>query len=138
MASLASGLIELVATYNIAGLGGASPRVARDRAGDSAVYPLLTFVDPISSVPVLSGNGQTMARTRRVQFDLWQNRASEDYSLVSDLVKALDGKQFSGTFADTGDGAKVLRTRVADFRRVYDPMPDLVHHVIDVMVTHMS
>lgn len=134
--TIAGAIITALAGKNIVALGGATPRIGRDIAGDNAAFPFVTFLDPVSSVIALQGSRKTIARTRRMQWDLWQKRADENDSLLRDLVQGLDLLAVTGPFTDIATSDTVFRVRVQTFRRMYDPKPEIVHHAIDVLVTH--
>ena len=74
------------------------------------------------------GDGVVATRRRLVQFDLWQDRASEDTSLIDTMVAALDG---IGAF---DSGTFVYRLRVTDIQRLVSLEDNVVHHALSLDV----
>ena len=138
MATVAEKITELIAQENIASIGGARPRIGRDFAGDNARFPYITYSDSITNVPELMGDGQTMARRRRQQWDVWQKYREEDDFLVGQLIELLDGAKLVGPFSDAPGAKSTMRMRVIDSHRVFDPGNDVVHTWIDVWVTYLA
>lgn len=111
--------------------GAVSGRVFRDRAPDSPTFPYITFLDPISLVPGMTGDGVVLTRERQVQVDLWQKTREESDPLLARVVSLVDDADL-----DTGDGRKVFRTRMTSLQRVEDPDPGIVHHALTLTVRH--
>jgi hypothetical protein len=104
-------------------------KVWRDRAPDGAAYPYVTFVEPVSDAPALSGDREVLARRMMVQVDLWQSAPAEQPALLSDLLDAIDGVRLS---ADR----RTWLCRVVDIQRLVEPDAAVVHHAFTVIVTH--
>lgn len=136
MGTIAAAVIAAFVTADIEELGGAQPRIGRDFAGDNAAYPFMTFVDPISSANVLMGDRRTWARERRQQWDLWQARDGEVFTLPETICGVLDNFKPTGTFEDLPAGSIIYRFRVVNLSRFYEEREEIVHHAIDVIVTH--
>lgn len=105
-------------------------RVFRDSAPDSVTYPMAIFTDGMSDSPVLIGDEVTVAKQRQSQVSLWQKQGKEDYALIGQIERALDGARFTAL-----NGA-VYRVRVRDTQRVPQPEQNLVHHAITVAIWH--
>lgn len=110
-----------------------SGRVFRDRAPDGCTFPYVTFTDPLSLVPDLSGDGAVLMRERQVSFDLWQKVREEDDQLLVALADAVDG-----VWVDLGDGRKAVRTRMTSLQRLSDPDALVVHHALTLTVKHQG
>lgn len=104
-------------------------RVFRDNAPAGATLPYVTFRDPMSDAPSISGDGRTLIRSRMMSWDLWQRAAAESDVLLEQLEAALDGVRLP-----------LLRfaspTRLVGTARVPDPEGLLVHHALTVTVQH--
>lgn len=94
---------------------------------DEVEFPYSTFLDPISEVPLLTGDTRTLAGRRLAQVDVWQREESFDPTLVDDLIAALDGQQVSGG----------IRVRVTDVQQVPDEEDDIVHHSLTVSTARL-
>lgn len=94
---------------------------------DNAAFPYASFLDPVSDAPALSGDGQTLARRRLTQVDVWQTEEAFDPALVDAIVTALDGVKIASGF----------RLRVTDVNLVPEP-DDVIHHALTVSVARLS
>jgi hypothetical protein len=111
--------------------GGVNARVFRDSAPDGATFPYVTYLDPISTVPRVTGDGRVLLRDTQVQFSLWQKVREEDDALLPGLVEALEG---AALVVDSG--RKLFPARVSSIVRVTDPDALVVHHALTVGVNH--
>lgn len=107
-------------------------RVWRGRAPDGATLPYSTFLDPVSLVPGMVGDGEVLTRDRQVQFDLWQKAREESDALLVAFCALLDGADL----VDPDTPRKVWRTRMTSLQRLDDPDALLVHHAVTLTVRH--
>jgi hypothetical protein len=113
----------------IVATGVVGERVWHGRPAEREVLPYVTYFGPVSMVPGLRGDAQTMSRRREVQVDLWEDRGVpvEQVDAAFDtLVSALDGARLDGTF----------RCRVTQAREL--PDPEVIHHSMSVVVDHLT
>ena len=124
MSSIGGSIRTILVDAAISGVTG----IFRDFAPPSTEKPYITYSDELRNVPELIGDGFVKTRRRMVQFDLWQNRQSEDTSLIDAVVSALDG---AGQF---DDGTYVFRLRVSDIQRMVSLEDNVVHHALTLDV----
>lgn len=124
MASIGGSIRTVLLSANLPGVTG----IFRDFAPPNTAKPYITYSDELRNVPAMIGDGVVSARLRMVQFDLWQDRASEDTSLVDQMVTALDG---IGAF---DSGTFVFRLRVSDIQRLVSLEDNVVHHALTLDV----
>ena len=124
MSSIGGSIRTILEDAAISGITG----IFRDFAPPSTEKPYITYSDELRNVPELIGDGFVKTRKRMVQFDLWQNRQSEDTSLIDAVVSALDG---AGQF---DDGTYVFRLRVSDIQRMVSLEDNVVHHALTLDV----
>lgn len=124
MASIGGSIRTVLLSANLPGVTG----IFRDFAPPNTAKPYITYSDELRNVPAMIGDGVVSARLRMVQFDLWQDRASEDTSLVDQMVTALDG---IGAF---DSGTFVYRLRVSDIQRLVSLEDNVVHHALTLDV----
>jgi hypothetical protein len=79
----------------------------------------------------LLGDKRVLARTRQLRVNLWQIRASENVTLVDDVVSALDSINIVAN-------QTVLRVRVFDIQRLFDSEDDTILHAITLNVTQKA
>lgn len=114
---------EYVATLDtIPGLG---QKNYSDQAPEGAVLPYTVTLFDISEVPVLRGDGKTLAVTRLSQTDLWEARDAEDEVLRKAIWATLDGIELLDTF----------KLMVRSVIRVPDPNYNLTHRAFTVAAT---
>lgn len=91
---------------------------------DDAEFPYASFLDPVSTVPALTGDARTLADLRTLQVDLWQDKAAEIDGLPDLMVVTIDG-------AVAASGGHF---RVQDLALVPGPEDeaDIIHHAITV------
>ena len=114
-----------------ASIAGVSNRVFRDIAPPETQYPYITISDEITNQPSLLGDKRVLARTRQLRVNLWQIRASEDVTLVDDIVSTLDSVNIVANQI-------VLRVRVFDIQRLFDSEDDIILHAITLNVTQKA
>jgi len=102
-----------------------------DRAPDPQAYPYVVVIDPLSNVPLLTGDRKVTWRRRRVQVDLWQTVAAADDTTAPAIIAALDGATLS-----VAGGGKVIRCRYQTHRRLLDPIEAVLHTAVDLLVDH--
>lgn len=115
-------------------------RVARDLAPDNAVYPFITYKDPVASPPALLGDQKVMARRTRIQVDLWQNQdqmdqlgeTGEDDTIAPAILAALNGCDLN----QWNPPSRVQRCWVLDYHRLPDPEDKVVHVSFDIAIVH--
>lgn len=124
MASIGGSIRTVLLGSNLPGITG----IFRDFAPPNTQKPYITYYDELHNMPAMIGDGLVITRRRMVQFDLWQDRASENTSLVDLMVAALDGIGAidSGTF--------VYRLRVTDIQRMVSLEDNVVHHAVTLDV----
>lgn len=110
-----------------AALPGVGNNVFRDTPLEGQGLPYITFIDGISDVPSLSGDGRTMQRRRTLQIDLWMNgQFAEDLTLIDALVASVDGFK----------PGQYTRFKVTDVQRLYESDTQIVHYAVSVAVDH--
>lgn len=124
MASIGGSIRTVLLNAGLPGITG----IFRDFAPPNTAKPYITYSDELRNVPAMIGDGVVSTRLRMVQFDLWQDRASEDTSLVDQMVTALDG---IGAF---DSGTFVFRLRVSDIQRLVSLEDNVVHHALTLDV----
>lgn len=124
MASIGGSIRTVLINENLPGITG----IFRDFAPPNTAKPYITYSDELRNVPAMIGDGVVATRRRLVQFDLWQDRASEDTSLIDTMVAALDG---IGAF---DSGTFVYRLRVTDIQRLVSLEDNVVHHALSLDV----
>ena len=127
----------VVALIRGASLVGA--RVWGEDAPEGATLPYITVHGPISTVPRLRGDGQTLGSERLDQVDLWQERrhprggTAVDPTLAGRLILAMDGASLD---LDPAVG-KAFHCHVQDLQRVPEPdEANLTHHAITLSIKH--
>lgn len=113
-----------IKTVALPGIGG---NVFRDQAPEGLGLPYVTFIDGITDVLSLEGDGRGIMRRRTLQIDAWQNSSAEDLTLVDLLVGAVDGFK-PGAYT---------QFRVTDVQRIFEPATKIVHHAVTVQVNHI-
>lgn len=124
MASIGGSIRTVLLNASLPGITG----IFRDFAPPNTAKPYITYSDELRNVPAMIGDGVVATRLRMVQFDLWQDRASEDTSLVDQMVAALDG---IGAFDSS---TFVFRLRVSDIQRLVSLEDNVVHHALTLDV----
>lgn len=124
MASIGGSIRSVLINANLPGITG----IFRDFAPPNTAKPYITYYDELRNVPSMIGDGTVATRLRMVQFDLWQDRANEDTSLVDQMVTALDG---IGAF---DSGTFVYRLRVSNIQRMVSLEDNVVHHALTLDV----
>lgn len=106
-------------------------QVWRRKPTDEVPHPYVTFIDPLSLVPVLQGDNRTLARRRLVQWDLWEDEEDDDPvdGRFDALVSLLDGLRIVAN-------RHTFRCRVTQALDVPDPV--VIHHSITLMVDHVA
>lgn len=96
---------------------------------DDAAFPYVSFLDPVSRIPLLVGDARTLAESHEVQVDLWQDKAAEDDALLDLLVVGIDGTK----------AASGWRFRVRDASLIPGPEEDadIIHHAITVALAQV-
>ena len=115
---------------------GALPEVGqdiyRDVAPNAASPPYITFTEPISDTPFLTGDSLTLYRRSHIQVTLYQTATAEVFAMKDALVLALDDCQLLNV------NKQVMRCRVVDSRRIFDSEYQEVRSVITLRVTHSN
>lgn len=124
MASIGGSIRTQLLAANLDGITG----IFRDFAPPNTAKPYITYSDELRNMPELIGDGFVKARRRMVQFDLWQDRANENTSLIDAMVTALDGL---GQF---DSDVYVYRLRVSDIQRIVSLEDNVVHHAVTLDV----
>jgi hypothetical protein len=124
MASVGGSIRTRLLEANLAGITG----IFRDFAPPNTAKPYITYSDELRNVPEIIGDGLVKTRRRMVQFDLWQDRASENTSLIDSMVTALDGL---GQF---DSDVYIYRLRVSDIQRIVSLEDNVVHHALTLDV----
>lgn len=107
-------------------LGG---RIGLDDKAEDEVYPNVTMVPDVSSLPGLTGDQRTMAYARTCQVDLWQAREDEDDDLMWAVHNALDGLKLTGTG---------LRLKMVQWARLGDPDFGVIHHAFTMVANTLT
>lgn len=105
-------------------------RVFRRRAPEGATLPYVTFLDPLSNVPALVGDGRTSHRRRLMQVELWQTVADESDELLAALVGVLEDARLEVT------GGKMWRLSLDNVVTTADAGDGLVRHVLTCSAAH--
>lgn len=126
MTTIAAAVAARIIDANLVG-----PQVWRRRPVDEVPRPYVTYIDPISLVPSLHGDGRTLARRRLLQWDLWEDEEDDDPvdGRFDALVALLDGLRIVAN-------RHTFRCRVT--QAVDVPDDAVIHHSITLMVDHVA
>lgn len=112
--------------------GGLGVAAYRERAPENATYPHVVVHEALSIIPDADGDlgdtGATHTVAETVQVSLWQQRASESYTLRDALIRRLDGARL------TAAPTLVYAVTVNAAARVPDDDPALLHDAITCTV----
>lgn len=100
-----------------------------EQVPEGTKFPYLTMAPEVANPAALKGDRRTLARTRLLQVNSYQDLGTETPDLRDEIEAALDG-------ATLAADQKVWGCAVTNVVRLEEPEDQVVHHAFDVAVTY--
>lgn len=101
-----------------------------DAAPENPTFPYAVMTTVAGPVPILLGDGRTVARETQIQVSVWERLRDESTSLALAVINALDSATLTTTHGS------VYGCRARDTQRLSEPDQEVVQTAITLAVRH--